>query len=159
MRRQAIVAATGLAIGVLAVACITTGRGQTDDSVRGVMAQKLTHAQQALEGIANDDLNKTRLNAAALIALTHQAEWRPLEKPEYLIYSAEFRDAAESLQRHATEKNIDAAALDYVRLTLSCVNCHKHIRDARRAGIELPETFRVAALALVDRRNAEGGKP
>ena len=29
----------------------------------------------------------------------------------------------------AAEGNLDGAALKYVELTLSCVNCHKHVRS------------------------------
>jgi hypothetical protein len=40
---------------------------------------------------------------------------------DYLIWEAR---PATDLERHALEKNLDAAALDYVRISLSCIQCH-----------------------------------
>jgi hypothetical protein len=36
------------------------------------------------------------------------------------------------LIRQADKENLDGAALAYVQLTLSCVNCHKVVRDSRQ---------------------------
>jgi hypothetical protein len=42
-----------------------------------------------------------------------------------------FRRTADTLSKYAKDKNIDGAALTYVELTLSCVKCHKHVRETR----------------------------
>jgi hypothetical protein len=34
-----------------------------------------------------------------------------------------------ALIKNAEDKNLDAAALSYVDLTLTCVKCHKHLRE------------------------------
>ena len=39
-----------------------------------------------------------------------------------------FRRQANALTKAAQEKNLDAATLAYVRLTMSCVDCHKFVR-------------------------------
>jgi hypothetical protein len=38
------------------------------------------------------------------------------------------------MQRHAKEKNLEAAALDYMRISLTCVHCHQYVRDAKNKG-------------------------
>ena len=41
------------------------------------------------------------------------------------------------LIKNAEDRNLDAAALSYVDLTLTCVKCHKHVREVRK--VELDE--------------------
>jgi hypothetical protein len=36
----------------------------------------------------------------------------------------------------AKDKNLDGAALAYVQLTMSCVNCHKYVREIRMTRID-----------------------
>ena len=45
---------------------------------------------------------------------------------------ADARRIADDLVKKATEKNLDGAALAYVEMTLTCVKCHKHVREARK---------------------------
>ena len=40
-----------------------------------------------------------------------------------------FQNANQQMIRMADDENLDGAALAYVQLTLSCVNCHKIVRD------------------------------
>jgi cytochrome c556 len=54
-----------------------------------------------------------------------------LQTADYRTYSAQFKQIANRLTKAAKEKNLDGAALDYVQLTLNCVDCHKHVRDHR----------------------------
>ncbi len=75
-------------------------------------------------------------HADELIILSKKAEWAVLQTPEYNRQSDDFRRNADSLTKAAKEKNLDAAALTYVQLTMSCVNCHKHVRETRIAGLD-----------------------
>ena len=38
-----------------------------------------------------------------------------------------------ALVENARKKNLDAAALNYVDMTLTCVKCHNHVREIRMA--------------------------
>jgi len=60
------------------------------------------------------------------------------------LYSNEFRRNAASLVQKAKEKNLDGAALAYVDMTLTCVKCHKHMRETRRTRLDLPNPAVVA---------------
>jgi hypothetical protein len=33
------------------------------------------------------------------------------------------------MERHAGEKNLDACSMDYMRITLTCVQCHRYMRE------------------------------
>lgn len=104
-----------------------------------LMKQKLEHAQKVLEGIALNNFDKIAASAEELILISHRAEWKALMKtPEYELNSTDFRRHAQTLVKNAKAKNLDGAALGYVELTMSCVRCHKHVRDVRMGRLERP---------------------
>jgi hypothetical protein len=96
-----------------------------------LMRKKLAHAQKVLEGIAVADFKMIARNAEDLIAISKTAEWRAFRSPRYEVFSNDFRRTADKLVKKAEEKNLDGAALTYLELTLTCVNCHKHVREVR----------------------------
>jgi hypothetical protein len=96
-----------------------------------LMKRKLEHAQKVLEGIALNDFDRITKHAEELIVISHEAEWKAIQLPDYELYSGEFRRNAQALVKNATAKNLDGAALAYVELTMSCVKCHKHVREVR----------------------------
>jgi cytochrome c556 len=106
------------------------------DKLHELMQRKLTASQKVLEGIALNDFKSVGKQADELIAISKEAEWRVLKTPEYELHSNDFRRAAESLGDAAKDKNIDAAALAYVDLTLTCVKCHKHVRGTRKTSFD-----------------------
>ncbi|MFO0948210.1 MAG: hypothetical protein U1D30_20190 [Planctomycetota bacterium] len=109
---------------------------QPNPSIGKFMRQKLDHSQKVLEGITLEDYAAIERNSVALAALSQASTWQVLKTPEYVTYSAEFLQHANALTRAAREKNIDAATLAYVQLTLNCVNCHKHVRATRMASLD-----------------------
>jgi hypothetical protein len=96
-----------------------------------LMRRKLEGAQKVLEGVAVKDFSLIAKHAEDLLAISKEAEWKVLKTPSYEIYSNDFRRNAEALIANARNKNLDAAALSYVDLTLTCVKCHKHVREIR----------------------------
>jgi cytochrome c556 len=54
--------------------------------------------------------------------------WVRAGMPEYRTQLQNFERANDQLIRHADAEQLDGAALAYVQLTLSCVDCHKVIR-------------------------------
>jgi hypothetical protein len=111
-------------------------QGGDSKKVSELMRKKLQHAQKVLEGIALNDFDEILNHADALMQLTKEIEWQVLKTPRYQVQSNEFRRAVENLQEKATQKNLDGAALGYVELTLSCVKCHKYVREARMTRLD-----------------------
>jgi hypothetical protein len=99
--------------------------------VKELMKQKLQHSQKILEAITTNDFDSLAKHADELILISKEAEFKVLKTPRYETYSNDFRRNAETLIESAKEKNLDAAALAYVDLTLNCVKCHKHVREVR----------------------------
>ena len=119
---------------VLAGFCTAVGRGEDVDKpskTAELMRKKLKHAQGVLEGIALNDFDKIADNADQLIIVSHQAEWVVVKTPQYELFSNQFRKSAEGLVKNAKAKNLDGAALDYVDMTMTCVKCHKYVRETR----------------------------
>jgi hypothetical protein len=118
-------------------ACIPILRGHGQESKRdlkkpeSLMQRKLQHSQKVLEGIAVNDFDVIARNAEELIQISKLGEWKVLRTPQYELHSNDFRRTAETLVQTAKAKNLDGAALAYVDLTMSCVKCHKHVREAR----------------------------
>ncbi|OAI55178.1 hypothetical protein AYO44_00245 [Planctomycetaceae bacterium SCGC AG-212-F19] len=123
-----------VAVAVLLVAALTIcGHAAVQDAVKALMAKKLENAHKVMDGIALGDFDKIGKHADELIRVSKAVEFRVLKTPQYEVYSNDFRRNAETLGQMATAKNLDGAALAYVELTLSCVKCHKHVREVRMA--------------------------
>jgi hypothetical protein len=103
------------------------------DDAAVLMQKKLTHAQKLLEGIAIADLDKIGEHARDLSALSKLAEFKVLKTVQYDLHANEFRRALDDIQKAVKQKNLDAATLGYLDLTMSCVRCHKHVREVRVA--------------------------
>jgi hypothetical protein len=143
MARRRIVMKNKLGIGVVAAATITAaacalcGRA-ADETQRAsrtttqvLMRDKLTYANQALEALVVEDFDKLAKSADMMRIISRAASWYVLGSDEYKRYSRNFQEQAADLERHAKDKNLDAANLDYVRISLTCVECHKYVRQTR----------------------------
>jgi hypothetical protein len=114
-----------------------SGREDPDKKkVQELMHRKLQHSEKVLEGIALNDFDRIAKHAEELITLSKLVEFRVLKTPRYELYSADFQRAAEGLIKNAKDKNLDAATLTYLDLTLTCVKCHKHVREVRMVRLE-----------------------
>jgi len=130
---------SALATLVVLLVLVVAGGRTDDEPKRGrdlIMQQKLGSAQKVLEGLAIKDFNMIEKHADELGILSKRAEWLVLKTPEYTRHSDDFRRNAETMSRMAKEKNLDGAALAYVQLTMSCVNCHKYVREVRIARLD-----------------------
>jgi len=96
-----------------------------------LMKSKLAAAQKVLEGIATEDYNEIARNAELLVGYSQAAGWMIQQSPDYQRFTLDFRRQATALARAARRKNVDGATVAYFQMTVSCVNCHKYIRDSR----------------------------
>jgi len=100
-----------------------------------IMTEKLKASQDLLAGIATEDFNKITRSAEELIQLTKKEEWHVLKTPKYEMHSNEFRRTAEVIIAKAKAKNLDGVTLAYFEMTMSCVRCHKYVREVRDARV------------------------
>jgi len=96
-----------------------------------LMRDKLTYAKDALDGLSVEDFGKIAKSAEMLRMISKASSWYVFDSDEYQHLSKNFQEQASDMGRHAKDKNLDAAALDYMRISLTCVQCHKYVRQER----------------------------
>ncbi|MBV8267991.1 MAG: hypothetical protein JO252_16830 [Planctomycetaceae bacterium] len=101
------------------------------DILAELMRQKLKHSQSVLVGLAVEDYGQIRDNAMALKKLSEDALAKAAFNPDYIKRNAEFATIADELARRARDEDLNGVTLSYVKMTLSCVECHKFLRDHR----------------------------
>jgi hypothetical protein len=125
-------------VAALVIAALPLVNGHGDEKkgqekVPELMQRKLANSQKVLEGVATGDFKMIAKHAEELIQISKEAEWKVIKTAQYEVHSNDFRRTAETLVKNAKDKNLDAAALTYVELTLGCVKCHKYVREVRMA--------------------------
>jgi hypothetical protein len=134
MKRLALILSLILsAAGVVAVAVTAEPVKSPAPNISTFMRLKLEHSQKVLEGIALEDFELIVKNAQSMSLLGEDEKWMVFQTPEYRQHSAEFQQICRTLQKSAEARNLDGAALAYVQLTMTCVNCHKYTRGIRMA--------------------------
>jgi len=96
-----------------------------------LMRDKLTYASKALEGLSLEDFDKIAEAGNMMGIISRAASWHIIPTDQYVRMSKNFQEQARDLERHAKEKNLDAASMDYMRITLTCVQCHNYMRENR----------------------------
>jgi hypothetical protein len=121
----------GLVAGTLAYAAQQETPPEKARSNQLLMRDKLSFATKALEGLSMENYDKIAEAGEMMGIISRAASWHVIPTAEYSRMSKNFQEQARDLQRHAKDKNLDAASLDYMRITLTCVQCHNYIRDHR----------------------------
>ncbi|MFO0959022.1 MAG: hypothetical protein U0800_16610 [Isosphaeraceae bacterium] len=107
------------------------GQGQGKGQQAELMKRKLGASQKILEGLALENFETIGKGARELKAISEDSAWNAFPDSDYAHYSREFRSTCDQIQQQARDKNLDAVTLSYVRLTMSCVQCHKFVRLQR----------------------------
>jgi cytochrome c556 len=127
-----------LAVALVVVAILTawaatgTPAPPKVNDVRTFMLAKLEGSKNVLEGLTTENFDLIVKNSQAMGLLSEDALWQVMQTPEYSQRSADFRRITDRLTEAARKKNLDGAALAYVEMTMSCIECHKYVRDQNR---------------------------
>ncbi len=125
------VAAAMLTAAVVAVPLASEPLAAEDepDQVADFMRAKLDHSIAVLEGLAIEDYEMMAKAAQDLALASQASNWQVLQTEEYARQSGEFRRSCITLRDAAKAKNLDAAALAWMDVTMKCVQCHRYVRD------------------------------
>jgi len=99
---------------------------------QSLMRQKLDHAQKLLTALSIADWERMISNAEELQRISLEARWSQPHSPAYAEYGEDFRGALGRIVRSAEDRNVDGAALNYVQVVLTCVQCHKIVREGEQ---------------------------
>ena len=102
------------------------------------MSRKLSSSSQILKGLMIEDFDLIKDNADSLLKMSKQERWRASNDMMYLQHSTQFRSAVDELIDAAESKSVDGASLQWVNVTMSCIQCHKWVRDVMLADLEPP---------------------
>jgi len=108
----------------------TYAQAENESGVKEIMQLKVACSMKVLVGITLEDYELIANNAEKLVELSNKTNWYSRQLPEYELFLNEFRRNAQDLKKAGQQKNLDAASLAYVQMTMSCVSCHKFIRKS-----------------------------
>src|SRR4051812_16791790 len=114
------------------------------DVHRALMQEKLKEAQSVLGSVATGDFPAMEKSAKHLVELSNVTSWYSRQTAEYDLFLNGFRRDAETLAKPAHDKNLDAASLAFVQLTLDCTSCHKYLRVRPTADLQSVDLSRIA---------------
>ena len=122
---------------VLALALGGPDSSAQSPNLRSIMREKLTNAQQLLEGVvtANFTIVDKSTDRLARISYTEVASWQSNAEPEYLKQASAFVKAVQGIRKASADRNSRIVADEYANLLNSCTSCHSYIR--RRKPIRL----------------------
>jgi len=129
-------------LSTAAVACLAFGFGPSLDGQDKVtdkekaasvwMKAKTEYSSQILLGLTEGDYDKIKTNAKALNVVNFLEAWARAGRPGYQQQVVLFATANQELIRQAEAKNLYGAALAFNQLTISCVQCHRIVREKKK---------------------------
>jgi hypothetical protein len=96
------------------------------------MQKKLKYSQQVLEGIAAGDFDLIAKSGDTLKGMDKIESFIRARTPRYRLQLQLFQDANDEIIRQAEAENLEGVTLAFNQLTISCVNCHKQLREEIR---------------------------
>jgi len=103
------------------------------DAMAKFMTRKLAAAQRALDGVAREDFDLIRETTTEMIELSRHGAWERMASVRFVQDTVDFVAAAEFLSRMAEAKDAEGTSLGFIRMTMTCTNCHSHVRTSRVA--------------------------
>ena len=135
-----------LVAAIVGVTLDTSKAATTDNTIQdnaavwqSLMRQKLERSQKLLEALAIADFERITTSAEDLQRISLEARWIMPHSPEYAEYGDDFRHALTRVVQASENQNIDGAALSFVQVILTCVQCHKVVREGEELA-RLPES-------------------
>ncbi len=123
----------------LGVVTITLGMtlllSRQSDPLETIMKRKLEYTHNLLQALMLEDFDAIEQNSERLRRLSEASNWNVIRTHEYTRHNSEFSRAVDALKKAAQEKDLEAATLAYVEMTLKCVQCHKYVRGVDRADL------------------------
>lgn len=122
--------ATILSMGVCAEEPAQKEAAKGRSSNQLLMRDKLVQMNAVLEGLTMNNFAEIEEAAKTLRMISQATSWHINDPtPQYNRISKNFQEQTADLERHAKEKNVEAATLDLVRMNITCTHCHQHMRD------------------------------
>ena len=96
------------------------------------MRMKMAWSQGVLEGLTLEKFDAISRNAIRMRDMTQSNQWFVSKQPDYMARTTNFQQSVDALYLAAVDKNLDAATEAYLKVTRSCVECHRLVRTDQR---------------------------
>ena len=114
-----------------------------------LMKLKLKAAQGALEAISKEDFDQLHESSLRMIELSKREIWEQMASVRFVQDTADFVSAVEFMDRMAVAQDAEGVTLGFVRVTMACSNCHRHMRTALVADLKRPADNTVSTLVTL----------
>lgn len=104
-------------------------KAEKKPTLQKFMHAKLELSQDLLHGLVIEDFDRIEKRARAMSILTVAEEWNVSNDPLYKQHSDQFSRTAKQIVAAAEKQNLDAASLGFVQLTMTCIECHRFVRN------------------------------
>jgi hypothetical protein len=133
---------TAAIVIVLAVAMVPTTIGvqnarraekdKADEKTKMLMHRKLECSQKILEALVLNDLDTASKKSKELLEIRKDPVFKAFKTKDYELWSDEFSKSAQDIIKAAEDKNLEAAKLSYLGMTMTCFHCHTYTRDMKK---------------------------
>jgi hypothetical protein len=106
---------------------VTAGQGSR--TFNSWMQEKLENSQAIFAAMAVADFEMIEESSERLSTVGSLEGFVRKGYPGYRTQLSTFQFAVNDIREQAAKKNIEGVALGFHQLTLSCVNCHKQLRN------------------------------
>ena len=96
------------------------------------MRGKLARSKDILEGLVNRDFDSISRAATELKRISAATDWPYAKETKFQELNAEFQQLCDQLDALAIKLNYEGVQFTFQHLTMSCIGCHDHVRDAMR---------------------------
>ena len=126
MGRVASLLGLGVVVGLLAGGPLVTDQmSRAEDKAPAASAPAAASKKTPLSQFMQVKLSY----AESLGELSQSEQWRVSNDAVFRQYSSEFERTVKQAMKAGKTRSLDSAALAYVQLTMSCVECHKFVRN------------------------------
>lgn len=97
------------------------------------MDAKLSESQSIFAALAQGDFEEVSESVDVLKTVNKLEGFVRRKSPEYRTQLRAFEFAIDEMKTQAKKENLEGVVLGFHQMTLSCVNCHKQLRDSTDA--------------------------
>ena len=104
-----------------------------EQPLKKMMEDKLETSKKLLGAVAQNNFAKAEANAEELVRVSIELGKKFPKNEQFQELGKEYRNELQGLLKAARKQNTEGMTLAYVKVTMSCFNCHTYVRDTRLA--------------------------
>ncbi len=132
MTRMITVAALVLLCGTMGL-LLAQGDSNKDQPLKKMMEHKLETSKNLLGAVAMNNFAKAETYSEELARISIELGKKFPKNEQFQEFGKEYRNELQGLLKAIRKQNTEGMTLAYVKVTMSCFNCHTYVRETRLA--------------------------